>query len=92
MYIYFISFDDVGAPSFSKFARRMGITLADLAEYRSHKLFDRAYIECSEIRRDYLKDRALTKRYDPSFVKYLLDTEELPSGDSNEINFRLEVV
>ena len=92
MYLFFVGYDEVGAPSFSKFARRIGLTLAELESFRQKKLFERAYNECSEIRRDYLKDSALTKRHDPSFVKYLLETEESPAGDTGDIKFTLEVV
>ena len=91
MYLFFIGYDEMGAPSFSKFARRIGLTLAELESFRKKKLFNKAYAECSEISRDYLKDTALTKRHDPSFVKYLLDTEESP-GDTGDIKFTLEVV
>jgi hypothetical protein len=76
LYTFFISqSDSPGAPSFSKFARSMGITLEELQSFRRHKEFDRAYRECNEIRRDYLTDAALTRRYDPSFVKFLLAAE-----------------
>ena len=92
MYLFFVGYDDMGAPSFSKFARRLGITLAELEGYRSRGKFDRAYIECSEIRRDYLIDSALTKRYDPSFVKFLLDNEESPAADMSELTVKVEVV
>ena len=92
MYLFFVGYDDTGAPSFSKFARRLGITLAELEGYRSRRKFDRAYIECGEIRRDYLIDSALTRRYDPSFVKFLLDNEETPASDTGEVTIRLEVV
>lgn len=92
MYIYFVSYDEAGAPSFSKFARRQGLTLAELEGYRRRKLFDKAYNECSEIRRDYLKDSALTKRHDPSFVKYLLETETNPSSEAGDVKFTLEVI
>ena len=60
--------------------------------YKRHKKFDRAYRECGEIRRDYLIDRALTRRFDPSFVKFLLsDCEDVSEGEG-ELSVRLEVV
>ncbi len=91
MYLFFVNYDDVGAPSFSKFARRMGLTLAELQGFRKKRLFEKAYAECTEIRRDYLKDQALCKRHDPSFVKYLLETEEYV-GEERDVKFTLEVV
>ena len=92
MYLYFISYDDAGAPSFSKFARSIGITLSELESYRAHQRFERAYRECSEIRRDYLIDRALTKRFDATFVKYLLGSDDNADGSDGELTVRLEVL
>ena len=94
MYCYFRGFDEQsGIPGFRKFAESIGATLADIEKWREHKEFERAYLECSEIRRDYLIDNALTKRFDPSFVKYLLSLEygDQPDGE-NELSFKLEVV
>ena len=75
LYTFFISQSGDGAPSFEKFARSIGATLDDIESFREHKEFNRAYRECSEIRRDYLIDAALTRRHDPSFVKFLLSSE-----------------
>ena len=75
MYRFFIGYSDIGAPSFSKFARSIGVSLEDIERWRVHKRFDAAYRECSEIRRDYLIDNALVKRFDASVVKYLLGNE-----------------
>ena len=93
MYRYFIGYDDRGAPSFAKFARTMGLTVADIERFRKVAYFDRAYRECMEIRRDYLIDRALDKRFDPSFTKHLISTEEeaISGGSDNDLIFRLEV-
>lgn len=95
MYTYFASFSETEAPCFSKFAKSIGLTLAELESYRKHSEFDRAWRECNEIRRDYLIDRALTKRYDPSFVKFLLSTEfGMSDGDTdsdNSINVKITV-
>ncbi len=93
MYLYFISYDDRGAPSFSKFARSIGVTVADIEGFRKQKRFDRAYRECQEIRRDYLIDRALDRRFDPSFVKFLVSSDaEEREGDAGELTLRLEVI
>ena len=75
LYTFFISQNTEGVPSFDKFARSIGTTLEELEDFRKHKEFDRAYRECSEIRRDYLIDSALVRRYDPSLVKFLLAAE-----------------
>lgn len=76
LYTFFITYsDNQGAPSFIKFARSIGITLDELERFREHSEFERAYRECNEIRRDYLIDGALTKRYDSSLVKFLLGAE-----------------
>ena len=95
MYTYFTTYDSAGAPSFTKFARSIGTTLSEINRMRKNKRFDEAYRECSEIRRDYLIDTALTKRHDPTFVKFLLTTE-FGMGDStvgdNELKVTLEVI
>ena len=93
MYSYFAGYcEAVGAPSFEKFARSAGITIAELNSFRKHRVFDEAYTECSEIRRDYLIDNALTKKFDPSLVKYLLDSEKGESSAPEELTVRLEVI
>ena len=97
LYTFFISYSDVGPPSFSKFARSVGATLADVEAWRKHGEFERAYRECSEIRRDYLIDNALGKKYDASTVKFLLQTEfrmgEDDAGeDGNRLDVRVEVI
>ena len=89
MYAFFLSYDG-GIPSFSKFARSVGTTLAKLQALRKYKKFNEAYCECSEIRRDYLIDAALTKRHDSSFTKYILEIEfGEDSPEENEITLRV---
>jgi hypothetical protein len=76
MYSFFLGYEkSEGAPSFEKFAQKIGVTLERLNEFRKKPEFDRAYRECNEIRRDYLIDTALNKRADGSFVKFLLGAE-----------------
>ena len=75
LYTFFISQSAEGVPSFDKFARSIGATLKEIEDFRKHSEFERAYCECNEIRRDYLIDAALTRRYDPSLVKFLLSAE-----------------
>ena len=86
MYSYFVNTatDFSSVPSFSKFARSIGATLEDLEKYRKHGEFDRAWRDCIEIRRDYLTDCALTRRYDPSFVKFILGIELGTDNESDE--------
>ena len=97
LYTFFISYADAGAPSFVKFARSVGLTLEDIERYRKHREFERAYRECSEIRRDYLIDNGLTKRFDSSLTKFLLTSEfrmgeEKLSDDERRIELTLEVI
>lgn len=93
MYLYFAGYSDpAGVPSFGKFARSIGVTLDELSSYRKHGKFDRAWRECSEIRRDYLIDMALTKRFDSSFSKFLLSLEPEEGGGEKNIEVSLEVI
>ena len=97
LYTFFLNFDGVGAPSFSKFARSIGVTLTDIERYRRHGKFERAYQECSEIRRDYLIDNGLVKRFDSSLTKFLLASEfrmgdEKTNGNDKLIEVTLEVI
>ena len=94
MYTYFTTYSQsTGAPSFMKFALAIGVTLEELNSYRKHRKFDEAYRECCEIRKDYLIDMALNRRFDSSFTKFLLSEIEAPlqSGD-NEFKLSLEVL
>ena len=92
MYAYFIGYDaPFGAPSFSKFAKSAHLTLAELESFREHKKFDEAYRECSEIRRDYLIDNALGKRFDSSFTKFILSSEFKMDEDETESDRQLYV-
>ena len=93
MYLYFINYEDRGAPSFTKFAKSIGVTTLDLEGYRSHKKFNLAYIECQQIRIDYITDRALDRRFDSSFTKYLLTIydEQKENEYVKDFVFSLEV-
>ncbi len=96
LYLFFASYKEAsGAPSFLKFARSIGVTTEDVERFREHKEFDKAYRECAEIRRDYLIDNALSKRFDSSFTKFLLQDEAENgenTGDKDKINLTLRVV
>ena len=90
LYHFFVTYQETdGAPSICKFARSIGATTEEVERFRRHKRFDEAYRECGEIRRDYLIDSALTKRYDPSFVKYLLTEEGEKEDTAKEEDMRL---
>ena len=83
LYSFFLAYQDNGIPTFDKFARSIGTTYEELIGFRSKKEFDRAWRECIEIKRDYLIDGALTRRFDPSFTKFLL-TEEREADENSE--------
>ena len=96
LYSYFVSYTDTGAPSFAKFARSIGATLGEIESFKKHSEFDRAWRECSEIRRDYLIDSALARRHDPSFTKFLLGSEygmgEKEDKSDGSLEVSLEVI
>ena len=98
LYSFFTSSADSGTlPSFERFARSIGVTLEDITAFRKHREFDRSYRECSEIRRDYLIDAALTRRFDPSFSKFILGAEygmgeKERSSEDGEIDVTLRVI
>ena len=97
MYAYFVGYSGVGAPSFTKFGASTGLTLADIERFRENKEFERAYRECSEIRRDYLIDNALAKKNDASLTKFLLSAEfgmgeDKPNEDASSLSVTGEVV
>ena len=93
MYLYFTGYSDsFGAPSFSKFARSIGVTLEDLQSFRRRREFDAAWRECSEIRRDYLIDMALGKRADASFTKFIYALEYPEILTDTEMRVSLSVV
>jgi hypothetical protein len=89
MYGFFKNYTGDGAPSFSKFARDVGLTLERLESFRKNKEFDRIYRECKEIRRDMIIDKALSKRADASFAKFLLSEEG--GGGLGEDNISLTI-
>ena len=98
LYSFFLGYSEsVGAPSFSTFARSIGVPCSDIQAFRKHAEFERAYEECNEIRRDYLIDNALSKKFDGSLTKFLL-TAEFGMGERKEdeadtgIDFTLEVL
>lgn len=91
MYIYFRDYEGAGYPSISKFARVVGLTVAELEKFRKNPAFERAYSECMEIRQDMIIDGALAKRADASFAKFLL-CRELPESGAEKLDITLTVV
>ena len=93
MYRFFLGYEDRGLPSFTKFARSVGLSTEELLSFRRHKRFEAAYKECLEIRRDYLIDRALDKRFDGSFAKFLIScqVESESSDEAGNITINLTV-
>ena len=91
MYSFFLNYQESGVPSQEKFARSIGTTYSRLEGFRLHKVFDQAWRECNEIRRDYLIDGALTRRFDPSFVKFLLSDEKESSASSEENGLEVSI-
>ncbi len=93
---YFLSSaEEACPPSFSKFARSLGMTLSELELLREDPEFDRIWLDCIEIRRDYLIDKALTRSCDPSFVKFILSGEagtEEGDNEDREVNVTITVV
>ncbi len=76
LYAFFVSQADEGRlPSFAKFARSIKATPDDIERFRKNAEFERAYRASNEIRRDYLTEAALTRRYDGSFTKFILAAE-----------------
>ena len=98
IYSYFATYSGQGVPSVSKFAREIGVTVEDIRRFReAHREFERAVVECSEIRRDYLIDNALARKYDASLTKFLLACEfgmgeDTPDEDARRLEVTVEVM
>ena len=93
MYHFFLRYEDRGLPSFTKFAISVGLSTEDIERFRKNTRFEAAYRECQEIRRDYLIDRALDKRFDGSFTKFLISCEDVAesSESAGDITLNLQV-
>lgn len=91
MYGFFNNYTGDGAPSFSKFARESGLTLERLESFKSDAEFEKIYRECKEIRKDIIIDRALCKRADASFAKFLLSEEGGGDGE-DRIDLTITVI
>ena len=92
LYRFFLRTAGAGElPSLHKFAVSAGLTLEEIAAFRSHRQFDRAVRACSEIRRDWLIDGGLSKRLDSSLVRFLLSAEFGMGERAEEEDDRLSV-
>ena len=73
---FFTYGDGKALPSFPKFAFSIGAHTADLESWRQENAeFAAAYNECVARLCDMLTDGALVKRFDSSFVKFLLSSK-----------------
>ena len=79
-------------PSFIKFARREGLQLGELEAQLSRGVLSEVRRTCEALRREHLIDRALLRRYDPSFVKYLLEAEQTAVEGDGTLAVQIEVV
>ena len=88
LYGYFATYSDLqGAPSIEKFALSIGATVECVQGFRRYRKFDTAYRECLKIRKDYLIDRALVRKFVPSLVKFLLERE----GEERDTGIEVKV-
>lgn len=86
-----------GLPSFEKFAFSVGALRSDIERWRKESsLFSKCYDECVCRLCDMLTDGALIKRYDPSFVKFLLSSrygfEEEKEEEAKPFEVRITVL
>ena len=82
---FFTYGDGKALPSFPKFAFSIGARSADLEKWKQeNEDFAAAYDECVARLCDMLTDGALAKRFDCSFVKFLLSSKYGFSEKSGE--------
>lgn len=95
MLSYFGGQIDSEYPTFSSFARRVGLPLAQLESWqRDIPAFHAVWEECRARQKSALIQGGLTKRFDPSFAKFLL-CHEFGFGEENtegELTVTVEVV
>ena len=96
---FFTYGDGKALPSFPKFAFSIGAHTADLERWRQENgEFAMAYEECVARLCDMLKDGALVKRFDSSFVKFLLSSKygfsesEEEAGDDTPFEVKITVM
>lgn len=95
MLSYFGGHDDSEYPTFSHFARCVGLPLAQLESWRQEiPAFRAVWEECRARQKAKLICGGLTKTFDPSFAKFLL-CHEFGFGEENteaELTVTVEVV
>lgn len=70
-----------GVPQFSKFARKVGVTLRTLENWRLvYDKFDEACLECEAIQHEMLVDGGLEEEYNPRFAIFLIEQKERRGG------------
>lgn len=92
MLSYFGGQADGEYPTFADFARRVGVPTAQLELWRSEQpAFASVWEECRHRQQARLITGALTRRFDPSFTKFLL-CHEFGFGEENvETDFTVTV-
>ncbi len=81
-----------GLPTFSDFRRQEGLCLRDFSRFLKRADFAAAVAEANARLADALRVGALTKRYDPSFVKFLLtEADGGQDGEAAERRFSVEI-
>ncbi len=71
---YFGGFNEKGIPQLSKFARKVGVTLRTLENWKEkYPKFHDACEECIAIRDEILIDGGLMGRYNPQITKFILE-------------------
>ena len=84
--------DGMEFPTFAGFAEQIGVTLRQLRTWKEEEpAFALAWDECRERQRARLITGGLTRRYDPTFCKYLLG-EISPAEESQAFTVTVEVV
>ena len=72
--LFYFSGEPTGGdfPMFEGFAKEIGVTVRTLERWAAEKEdFGEAYERCRDVQRRFLVIGGLTKRYDPSFAKFM---------------------
>ncbi len=92
MLSYFGGQADGEYPTFSDFAKRIGVSYADLVEWRdAEPRFRTVWEECRERQKNRLILGALMRKFDPTFTKFLLCHEFGFDEENIKEDFRVTV-